>query len=186
MLRFVTRRNIRNQALFGWQALVVLALLCSACGYALVGRGSNLPEDIESVYISPLGNRTTKPQVEQILGSAIAEEMVLRQRFELASSVQEADAVLQGEIISVRLIPVSFSDTGYAEEYEISVRAFMLLHRTDEDESILWANPEYDFRELYELDLGGDTGVFEREITALEEIASKFSKSLISDLLEGF
>ncbi len=170
----------------GWMAVLLLLTGLSGCGYALVGRGSNLPEDIQSVYIEPLTSRSNKALVEQILGTAIAEEMVLRQRFELASNEADSDAVLEGEILSVRLTPITFGGAGFATEYEISVRAFILLRRTDEEETILWANPEYDFRENYELDLEGDTGIFEREVTAIEDISSKFARSLISDLLEGF
>ena len=167
--------------------MTALAVSSLGCGYALVGRGSNLPEDIRTIYIAPLGNRTTKAQVEQILGVAIAEEMVLRQRYDVAASEERADAVLEGSILSVRLIPVTFNEQGFAEEYEISIRAFMLLRRNDEDETVLWANPEYDFRDDYELDLvTGDVGVFERDIQAVEDIADVFARSLVSDLLEGF
>lgn len=176
----------RRTALSLLAMLVVMIVATTACGYALVGRGSNLPVDIRAIYISPLGNRTTTAQVEQILGVAIAEEMVLRQRFDVTTSEAGADAVLEGSILGVRLIPVTFNEQGFAEDFEISIRAFMLLRRTDEDKTILWANPEYDFRESYELDLGGDTGVFEREIQAVEDLASVFAKSLITDLMEGF
>lgn len=177
---------MHRRTLLALLALVAVLTTSTGCGYALVGRGSNLPEDIHAIYVAPLGNRTTTAQVEQILGVAIADEMVLRQRFDVTNSEAGADAVLEGSILGVRLIPVTFNERGFAEEYEISVRAFMLLRRTDEDKTILWANPEYDFRENYELDLGGDTGVFEREIQAVEDIADVFAKSLVSDLMEGF
>ena len=177
---------MKQRSLVTLLVLTALAVSSWGCGYALVGRGSNLPEDIRAVYIAPLNNRTTTAQVEQILGVAIADEMVLRQRFDVTASEAGADAVLEGSIIGVRLIPVTFNEQGFAEDYEISIRAFMVLRRTDEDKTILWANPEYDFRDNYELDLSGDTGVFERQVQAVEDIADVFAKSLVSDLLEGF
>ena len=61
-------------------------LLLSGCGYALVGRGSNLPADIKTVYLRPLENRTPRSQVEQALTRAIADEMVKRQRFSMVGS----------------------------------------------------------------------------------------------------
>lgn len=184
MHRILKSRVVRRPIRVSLAAVLGISLV--GCGYALVGRGSSLPEDIRSIYIAPLENRTTRAQVEQILGVAIADEMVLRQRFDVASSEEGADAVLEGSILNVRLIPVTFNEQGFAEEYEIAIRAFMLLRRTDEDETILWANPEYDFREDYELDLAGDVGVFEREISAVEDIADVFARSLVTDLMEGF
>ena len=41
-------------------ALIIATGLLSGCGYALVGRGSNIPEDIKTVYIKPLENRTQR------------------------------------------------------------------------------------------------------------------------------
>ena len=36
-------------------------LLCLAgCGYGLIGRTSNLPEDIENIFVEPLRNQTTR------------------------------------------------------------------------------------------------------------------------------
>ncbi len=172
----------------GFLLLASLTPLLSGCGYALVGRASGLPEDVQTVYMEPFENRTTRSQVEQILGIAVANELVLRQRLELVSSADEADSVLTGEITNIRLRPVTFDATGFAEEYEISIRAAMTLSRTDEDETVLWFNPEYDYRENYELNFDeADSGaLFDQEIQAVEDISEEFAKSLVSDLLEAF
>ena len=71
--------------------LIPLALATMACGYALVGRGSNIPEDVQIVYPEPLENQTRRPQVEQILNQTIADEIVLRGRFDLANGEEGAD-----------------------------------------------------------------------------------------------
>src|SRR5687768_10571764 len=88
--------------------LSVSFLILSGCGYALAGRGSNLPPDIKSVYLRPLENRTPRSQVEQALTRAIAEELVQRQHFSLMGGPEGADAELSGAVVAYGATPVTF------------------------------------------------------------------------------
>lgn len=105
-------------------------LILSGCGYALVGRGSNLPEDIREVYIRPLENRTPRSQVEQELTRAIAEELVQRQRFAVVGNPEEADAELSGAVVFYGATPITFDAEGRATEYEIAITAQIVFKRT--------------------------------------------------------
>ncbi|HJX29835.1 MAG TPA: LPS assembly lipoprotein LptE [Thermoanaerobaculia bacterium] len=105
-------------------------LILSGCGYALVGRGSNLPEDIREVYIRPLENRTPRSQVEQELTRAIAEELVQRQRFAVVGNAEEADAELSGAVVFYGATPITFDAEGRATEYEIAITAQIVFKRT--------------------------------------------------------
>src|SRR6185369_14995853 len=78
----------------GFAALLVSIVALAGCGYALVGRSSNLPADVRSVYIKPLENKTPRTQAEQFLTRAIADEMVTRHRFAVVGSETGADAEL--------------------------------------------------------------------------------------------
>lgn len=164
-------------------AILLSALSAAGCGYALVGRGSNIPEDVQIIYLAPLENNTRRAQVEQILLQAIADEVVLRGRFDLATE-EGADAVLDGTITGFLVTPVRFDADGLAEEYEISISATMEFHRTPGGE-ILWRNPNYIFRENYVL-TPEETSFFDREILAIEAVAELFAKTLLTDLMEGF
>ena len=86
-----SRRFARLSPLAFALALILPAAWLGGCGYALVGRASNLPPDIKSVYIKPIENKTPLQTVDQILTRAIADEMVKRQRFKLTSSREGAD-----------------------------------------------------------------------------------------------
>ena len=108
-------------------------LILSGCGYALVGRGSNIPEDIQEVYIRPLENRTPRSQVEQELTRAIAEELVQRQRFTVVGSPEEADAEISGAVVFYGATPVTFDAEGRATEYEIAITAQIVFKRTGGD-----------------------------------------------------
>lgn len=174
--------SLLRSATFG-VALAALAL--SACGYALVGRGSNIPDDVETVYLAALQNRTQRPQVEQFLTQAIADELVKRGRFTVVNGPAGADASLTGAVVAFGATPVAFDGTGRATEYEISITASVELARIDPEE-ILWSNSRYIYRENYEVDAAGGTGFLDRETEAIEEAAERFAETMVSDLLLGF
>jgi outer membrane lipopolysaccharide assembly protein LptE/RlpB len=165
-------------------SLVLAVLLLTGCGYALVGRGSNIPADVQEVYLAPFENRTQRAEVEQFITQAIADELVTRRRFSILASVEGADAVLSGAVTSFQVTPITFDAAGRAEEYEITILAQVSFKRP-EAEAAIWANDRYQFRETYEL--GADAAdFFDRENLAIEETAKKFAESVVTDLLEGF
>jgi hypothetical protein len=174
-----------------WTLLACLALplALSSCGYSLVGRASNVPDDVKAVYVQPLENRTARTQVDQFLTRAIADELVTRRRFEVLSSAGGADAVISGAVTGFAVTPVSFDAEGRATEYEVVIRAAMQFRRVpdrpDEEGQLLWSNSAYQFRENYPVELT-DLAYFDQEDLALQEAAKRFSETVVSDLLEGF
>lgn len=165
---------------------VVLAIMAvGGCGYGLVGRTSNLPEDVQDIYIAPLENRTTRLQVDQLLGDAISQEFLGRQRFRIVNSVDEADAVLSGTVRSFSARPVTFTrDEGRGQTYQVLITAAMSFTRTDNNE-VLWQQDHYYFSQDYEFE-SDETAFVDREDSALIDVASEFAKTLVIDVLEGF
>jgi len=163
---------------------VAATALASGCGYALVGRASNVPDDVSRVYVRPLENRTPRSQADQFLTRAIADELVTRQRFQVLSSPEGADAVLSGAVTAFGVTPVAFDGEGRATEYEISITAAMAFERVPEEE-VLWANDRYVFRQSYPVDVSA-IDYFDQEDLALQEAAERFAESMVADLLEGF
>ncbi len=183
--RIRSLRRIRGLCgLAALTTIVALALSSLGCGYALVGRSTNLPEDVRDIFVQALENSTNRAQVDQILTRSITEELVTRQRFRVVSERTDADAILSGTVTSFRVRPVTFVTGGRASEYEILIFARMEFKRTEGD-VILWKQDAYQFRETYEI---GDSavGYFDRENLAIEEVAKKFAETLVIDLLEGF
>lgn len=169
----------------GVLALVLLAAALAGCGYALVGRASNLPADVQEVFIRPLENRTPRTQVEQFLTTAITDELVTRQRFTMVGSAGEADAELAGSVTGFAVTPVTFDAQGRATEYEIAITARVAFQRTSEEKAVLWSNDRYVFRESYPVQVSA-AGYFDQEDTAIREAARRFAETMVSDLLEGF
>lgn len=173
----------RRKVLSGSLGALLLAL--SGCGYALVGRGSNIPEDVKSVYLKPLENRTQRSQVEQALTRAVADELVTRQRFAVVGSPDQANAEISGAVTSFGVTPVTFDEEGRATQYEISVTAQITFKRLGTSEEVLWRSDRYTFRENYDVD-PADPDFFNREDEAIEEASERFAETLVTSLLEGF
>jgi len=167
--------------------LTLVSIACGACGYALVGRGSALPADVQSVYVKAFENRTQRTQIELVLTRAVADELVTRKRLSLASSPQGAHTQLRGTVSSFEVVPVALDAGGRATQYEIVITAQVLLERLGgaAEPEVLWQNDRYVFRRSYVLDLS-QAGYFDRENLAIEDAAKGFAETMVTDLLEGF
>ncbi|MEE8137260.1 MAG: LptE family protein [Thermoanaerobaculia bacterium] len=164
--------------------LTLFGLGLSACGYGLIGRTSNLPADIQNIYVAPLQNQTTRSQVDLLLTRAIIDELVTRRRFDVVSGRDKSDAVLSGELTEFTVRPVTFDSEGRATEYEIQIRADMNFKRPDTGEMI-WERAQYSFRESYEIEID-QVAYFDPEDETIEQVAEEFAETLVIDLLEGF
>lgn len=180
-------RTASRGAWIAWLPLAALLIpaALSGCGYALVGRTSTLPEDVRNIYVEALENATRRSQLEQVLARAIADEFVVRRRFEVVSDRSQADGILSGKVTSFTVRPVTFAGGGRATEYEIVIGAQMAFVRADSSEEVLWKQDRYYFRELYEANVS-EADFFSRQDVAIEEVAVKFAQTLVIDLLEGF
>lgn len=177
-------------------AVAFVALCCvllTGCGYSLVGRASNIPEDIKRVYVEPLVNDTSRLQVEQILTQAILDELVTRRRFEVINDEADADAILRGHVLGFAVRPLTFDASGLADNFEIKITADMRFERPlapgaeeDAEPEVIWSNARYLFRQDYPLETATGTGYLDRENIAIEETSIRFAETLVTDLLEGF
>lgn len=165
--------------------LAAAVLVLSGCGYALVGRATNVPDDVRQVYVQAFENQTQRTQAEQFLTEAIADELVTRQRFSVVSSPTDADAVLSGSVVGFGVTPVTFDTQGRATEYEIAITARVAFRRSGPEGEVLWSNDRYLFRENYPVEVDA-VDYFDREDLALEEASRRFAETMVADLLEGF
>ena len=176
---------------FALASILVVAggLALTGCGYRLVGRASNIPDDVQRVYIETLDNATPRPQVEQILTRALTEELVARPRLDVVNSIAEADAVLKGTVMTFSVRPVTFDQDGLADNFEIIITADMRFERRqrpgEEEPEVIWKNSRYLFRQDYPVEEAG-IDYFDRENLAIEETSERFAETMVTDLLEGF
>ena len=161
-----------------------------ACGYALAGRGSFLPDYIRVVGIPLLANNTTFFQVEQILTEKIRTEFIGRGTYTILSDVTGADAVVSGTVTSLSVQPVGFTEQQLASRYmfTITMRVDFTDTRTN---MVLWSNESLSFSSEYELNTRGNTALegsafLDQERSSFDRIATDIARSVVTAIVEAF
>ena len=170
--------------------LVLVALTLPGCGYSLAGRGSFLPTHIRAVGIPPLLNRTPFYDVEQILTDKVRAEFIGRGKYRITPDTAGVDALLTGEVLTIAVQPVGFTDQQLASRYQFTL--VMRVEFTDARTSeVLWSNEALTFREEYELATRGNTNIegaafLDQERSAFDRIATDIARTVVTAILEAF
>lgn len=186
--------GVRGIAASRWVLLVVSFVLAFAalpgCGYALAGRGSFLPQDITSVGIPTLVNRTNFFDVEQVLTEKVRAEFIGRGKYRVLLDAAGADAVLQAEIVSIGVQPVGFTDQQLASRYQftLTMKVAFIDSRTAKE---LWSNDSLTFREEYELSTRTNVAIegaafLDQERSAFDRISADVARAVATAVLEAF
>lgn len=168
-------------------AVLILALLLgiSGCGYHTAGKAVRLPDAVHTIYVPTFNNATQVYRVEQILTSALVQELRSRTNFEVeVKNTGSADATLNGTVTSVMTAALTFdSQTGKTSSSMLYIG--MRLSLVDKSGKVIWSNPNYFFREQYELSQDA-ASFFEEESPALVRISNDFAKSVVADIVEAY
>ncbi len=163
-------------------AAILAALLAAACGYRLSGRVNTLPADAATLAVPAFRNESARAQAEQFVTYAVRDEFIRRSRLRLVDSPADADLLLEGKIAAFRTTPLSYSEAGAANLYEVRLVLDVRLLDTRSGE-ILFQGEAISFRDTYETESGD---FFSQESGALDRIAAKFAASVVSAILENF
>jgi len=163
---------------------VTLLLMCSACGYSLVGTGSFLPEYIQTVAIPTFGNQTSRFEVEVRITDAVTREFVSRGNFSVVADSADADAELVGTITAFSMSPIGLNQQEQASNYLVTIFA-QVNFRDLVQNTIIYSNNSYRFQQQFELDQDPNT-FFDVSNVAVDEIATQFAQSVVASILEGF
>jgi outer membrane lipopolysaccharide assembly protein LptE/RlpB len=167
--------------------LIVVASLAltalAGCGYSASTRSSRLPRDTKTIAVPAFVNQTQTYRVEQTLTSAVVREFVTRTNYQILSEAGEsADLTLRGVVTGTQLAPVTYdSQTGRASSVLVTVNMRVTL--TDRKGTVLFENPNYLFREQYQVSRE-ISSFFEEESPAVERLSRDFARSLVSTILE--
>jgi len=128
-------------------------------------------------------NLTTRFELDLKLTHSVIDELVARGKVEIAEDTKSSDAVLIGEIVSFQALPIAVSREASADRYNIIVVTRITL-KDLVNQKIIFSNPNFRYLEVYEVPEGEDFETVESE--ALDKIAEKFARSLVTNILEGF
>ena len=177
-------------------ALPMLAacVASSGCGYALAGRGNFLPSYIQTIGIPTFENHTSFFVLAELVTDKVRTEFIGRGNYKIVPESTGADAVLNGAVTNVTIVPTSISAEQQASRYTITVTASIELRDVAKD-TVLWSNPSLSIREEYDAtsavsnDPSGfvdPSTFFNQETNAVERVSNEFSRTVVSAILEAF
>jgi lipopolysaccharide assembly LptE-like protein len=166
-------------------SVAALLLVTTSCGYHTSAHGVRLPADMHTIYVPAFTNATTTYHIEQILTAAVVRELRSRTNYRIVSTNDgTADATLNGTVVTAAYYPLTYnSQTGGISSSVVVVAAKVSL--VSSKGKVLWDNPNMTFREQYQIANNGPN-FFEEESPALDRVASSFSQTLVSDMLEAY
>ena len=171
--------------------VIVLALApaLASCGYSLAGRGSFLPAYIRNIGVPAFTNSTPVFDVDRRVTERVRAELAGRGKYKVFPTEPGNDAALTGDISSITIVPVSFDQQQQASRYALVMTA-RVEFKDLKTGKVLWSNPAVQFREEFEPSTGSNiadaSAFFGQDVNALERLATEFSRSVVSALLEAF
>ena len=164
---------------------MLLLLATAGCGYHTVGHSVQLPASVKTIAIPTFKNETNTYRIEQMLTNSVVREFTTRTHYQVLNDASDAaDATLRGTVLSTSASPLTYnSATGQAASVLIVVS--MKVSLSDRQGKVIYQNPAYLFREQYEVsqDLAS---FFEEDSPAFRRLSQDFSRTLVSNILEGF
>ena len=159
--------------------------LTASCGYHTAGHAVTIPQNVKILAIPGFVNQSQTFRIEQSLTQAVVHEFTTRTHYQIVNQASEmADATLQGTVLSTSASPLTYdSKTGRTESVLVVVSMKVLL--TDRDGKILYQNPQYLFREQYQVSQELSS-FFEEDSPAFRRLSQDFARTLVSNILEGF
>jgi outer membrane lipopolysaccharide assembly protein LptE/RlpB len=120
-----------------------------------------------------------------VLATSVVRELTTRTNYRIVDHKDpEADATLNAAVTQTSTAPLTYdSTTGRATSSLVTVTLKVSL--VDKKGTVLFSNPNYTFREEYEISQQA-ASFFNEESPALQRLSQDVARSLVSNILEGF
>lgn len=158
--------------------------MSAACGYRFSG-GGRFPADVQRIYVTIFENGTSQIGVENTLADAVTGEFAARANADaVAGSRQDADAVLDGRITSVRITSISRIAETVSSEARVVITVDARLTASSGTE--IWTATDVVATDTYTV-VQDDKQVSEsNKKAALDRAAVKLAEKLYNRLVEDF
>ena len=151
-----------------------------SCGYHLAGTGKQIPDHIKTVFIPDFENKTKQLQAVQFVSHAVREEFVKRSDLELVEDRSEADSILEGEILTFDVKPISFENTSGMFRLYINLKVKFIDLKNNK---LIYEGGRLSFFENIEID---STDFFSLDTETINKIRKKFSSNVVMTILGNF
>jgi outer membrane lipopolysaccharide assembly protein LptE/RlpB len=161
---------------------LALAVALGGCGYSL---RASLPGNFKTVHIPVLENRTQEPGVEDFITQALTTALVTSGMAKIARSADEADAILEGQIVEYTLTSLAFDSTANVTAYRLTIGLTLTLRDRAKNNEVVWRQERIDERADFRV-AGQVTTTLVREQDAVRRAAVDIARAIVSLAFEGF
>ena len=166
--------------------LLVACLALSSCGYHLAGQANLVPKTVHTVAIPAFANSTVRYKLSDVLPQAISRELISRTRYQVIQDPTQADAVLQGSVTNYVAYPTLIDQaTGRTSGLQINVRLNVSLVERSTGK-VIFAHPNFDVHERYELSATNNIQYFDESGAALERLGKDVARDVVTSILDNF
>jgi outer membrane lipopolysaccharide assembly protein LptE/RlpB len=166
------------------RALLLLLLLHVAglggCGYTVRG---TLPAHIQTIAVPIFRNRTQEPGVESLITRAVVEAFSTNGRLRVVGS-EQADAILDGEIIGYTIASVAFDRDANVRLYRLIVTVNLRLRDLRENTVLFQQDSVREQADFRVQDVVSQT--ISREETAVRVAAGEIGRAIVSLTISRF
>lgn len=164
--------------------LLAPSLLLAGCGYHTLTPATHLPASVRTLAVPVFATQAQQFHTEFAFTQAVIAELNTRTKYRVLNTDRNADATLQGTILSEIASPLTYdSSSGQTSSYLITVTAKVIL--TAQDGRILYRNDALLFREQYQ-STQDTTAFIQEDSPAVQRVARDFAHTVVSNLLESF
>ena len=164
---------------------VCLPMVLGGCGYHTAGSATHIPGNVRTIAVPVFATHAQAFHTEMALTQAVIRELNLRTKYRVQTSgADEADAVLNGTVLTQTADPLTYdSTTGQTSSYLVRITVKVVL--TARDGRVLYENDALAYREQYQStqDL---SGFIREDSPAVNRLARDFAQALVGDMLESF
>lgn len=161
-------------------SLVLLVTSVSGCGYSLRG---HLPSHIQTIAVPIFVNKTQEPAVDSFITRAVVEAFSTNGRLRLAR-VEDADAILEGEIIGYAVDSIAFDRNANVRLYRLRV-TMNLTMRDLRQNTVLFRQANFSEKSDFRVQ-GAVSQTIAREETALRQAAVDIARAVVSLAVDRF
>jgi outer membrane lipopolysaccharide assembly protein LptE/RlpB len=160
------------------------SLALSGCGYQVAGNTNLLPKDIRTIAVTPWANVSVQYKLSNFLTEAVSRELITRTRYKIVADPAKADAILYGSVANLfSNATVADPTTGRATGAQIIIQ--MQVKLVGKDGKVLFARPNFEFRDRYEISVDPKQYLDESQAT-LVRMSRDVARAVVAAILENF
>lgn len=166
-----------------WVPLFLVFLLATGSGCVRYSfTGTSIPENVNSIFIPFFADQSSSGigDLSDRLNQIIINRFINQTRLRSANSRGEADAVLEGSIVSYQNRPFSITGDQEAEQNEVTITVRATYQYTDKEQPE-WTN-SYTGKATYD----PNEDPIQGETNAAEEAIEQIANNMFNDAVSGW